>query len=214
LSTLFGVENDYRTDVTDEVSCIAEAQAQDVGACVYEKDFERVCEFTTRGDCNAVGSVEVAGSGLQVTDGEEEVGIETSSDKTFYDGLLCSAEELNTACARQISTTCYEGDVYWVDSCGNRENVYSDDKAKSWNRGRVIGDDEVCDANDGSDMDCGNCDYLLGILMRVLLCCFILIMLLRRLRGEMGRRFIFWRVRFMGMCCSLPQEVLCFRRDM
>jgi len=58
LSTLFGVSIDYRTDINNEVSCIAEAQAQDVGACVYEKEFERTCEFTTRGDCGAGTRVE------------------------------------------------------------------------------------------------------------------------------------------------------------
>jgi len=152
LSTLFGVENDYRTDVTDEVSCIAEAQAQDVGACVYEKDFERVCEFTTRGDCDAGEFVE------EVVGGN----VSLSGKKTFYEDFLCSAEELNTACARQVSTTCYDGDVFWVDSCGNRENVYSGDGVRSWNNGRVLGGDEVCVANDGSDINCGNCNYLLG----------------------------------------------------
>jgi hypothetical protein len=152
LSTLFGVENDYRTDVNSEVACIAEAQAQDVGACVYEKDFERVCEFTTRGDCGAGDRVETI-NGSEVT---------VSSQRTFYKDYLCSAEELNTACAKQTSTMCYRGDVYWVDSCGNRENVYSNDKVRSWARGRVVDEDAVCDSNDGSNVNCGNCDYLLG----------------------------------------------------
>jgi hypothetical protein len=153
LSTLFGVENDYRSGITDEVSCIAEAQAQDVGACVYERDFENVCEFTTRGDCGASDEVEVV---------TQNVTLDISSSKTFYKDYLCSAEELNTACARQTDTDCYQGDVYWIDSCGNRENVYSSDKTKSWNNGRVADDAEVCPANNGDDINCGNCDYLLG----------------------------------------------------
>jgi len=152
LSTLFGVANDYRSGITNEVACIATAQAQDVGACVYEKDFDRVCEFTTRGDCGAGDRVET----LNGTD------VVLSEQRTFYEDYLCSAEELNTACAKQTSTTCYKGDVYWVDSCGNRENVYSGDKVVSWNAGKVIDEDGVCDANDGSDVDCGNCDYLSG----------------------------------------------------
>jgi len=152
LSSFFGVENDYRSDVTNEVACIATAQAQDVGACVYESDFERVCEFTTRGECGASERVEVV-NGTNVS---------LSSQRTFYEDYLCSAEELNTACAKQAGTTCYQSDVYWIDSCGNRENVYSDDKVKSWNAGKVIEADGVCDPNDGSDIDCGNCDYLLG----------------------------------------------------
>jgi hypothetical protein len=151
LSTLFGVENDYRTDIKSEVECIAIANAQDVGACVYDKDFERVCDFTTRGECGAVEQVEIIGENASIDSG-----------KIFYQDFLCSAEELSTACARQTTTTCYKGDVYWVDSCGNRENVYSDDMDRSWNRGKVIDSGDVCDANDGSDIDCGNCDYMLG----------------------------------------------------
>ena len=152
LSTLFGVENDYRTDITNEVQCIAEANAQDVGACVYEKDFENVCEFTTRGECGAAEQVDII-------NGSEGV---ASSGKTFYKDYLCSAEELNTACAKQTSTACYQSDVYWMDSCGNRENVYSSDKTRSWNRGRVLDGVEICGPNDGSNRDCGNCDYMLG----------------------------------------------------
>ena len=138
LSGLFGVENNYRTDITNEISCIATAQSQDVGACVYERDFERICDFTTRGECVGDGG------------------------KVFYKDFLCSAEELNTVCAKQVSTTCYRGDVYWVDSCGNRENVYSKDEDKSWNSGIVLGAGEVCGPSDGEDKDCGNCDYMLG----------------------------------------------------
>jgi hypothetical protein len=152
LSTLFGVEIDYRTDISSEISCIAEANSQDVGACVYEEDYDRVCEFTTRGDCAADVDVDTLNSS------ESSV----STDKTFYEGLLCSAEELSTSCARQVDTVCYNGDVYWIDSCGNRENVWSTDTELSWNNGRVLDSDEVCSPNDGGDNNCGNCDYLLG----------------------------------------------------
>ena len=148
LSTSFGVENNYRTDITNEATCIATAQASETGACVFEKDFERICKFTTRADCGASNSIDVVNK--------------TGNEKTFYSGLLCSAEELNTACARQTSTMCDAGQVFWKDSCGNKENIYSSDKVKSWNNGRVLSADEVCDPNDGSDTDCGNCNYLLG----------------------------------------------------
>jgi len=148
---LFGVENDYRTDITNEVQCIATAQSQDMGACVYESDFDRICDYTTRGECDAGGDVDVVDTNVSI-----------SGQKKFYKDYLCSAEELSTSCAKQAGTTCYQGDVFWTDSCGNRENTYSDDKAKSWNSGQVIDADSICDPNDGSDVDCGNCDYMLG----------------------------------------------------
>src|SRR3989344_4138382 len=152
LSSLFGVENNYRTDITSELACIVEAQSQDTGACVYEKDFVKVCEFTTRADCGASEEVE------SITN----VSLIETGDKKFYKDMLCSAEELGTTCARQTSTICQGGDVYFQDSCENLENVYSSDKEKSWNNGRVIDAKNVCSANDGSNNNCGNCDYLLG----------------------------------------------------
>jgi hypothetical protein len=156
LSTLFGVANDYRADINNEVQCIATAQAQDVGACVYEKDFERLCEFTTRGECGAVQEVETVGG--NISDGI----IKVSGEKKFYKDYLCSAEELNTACAKQTSTGCFQGKVYEFDSCGNRENVYSSDKVMSWNWGRVAEPEEICEGNNGLNKNCGNCEYLLG----------------------------------------------------
>jgi hypothetical protein len=151
LSSLFGVTTDFRSNIFSEVACIATAQSQDMGACVYEEDFENTCKFTTRGECGAVEKVEVVNKTEKVV-----------TEKVFYKDYLCSAEELGTTCARQVSTTCYQGKVYWVDSCGNRENVYSNDKTKSWNNGRVALAEEVCAPNGGSDKNCGNCDYLLG----------------------------------------------------
>ncbi len=153
LSTFFGVKNDYRTDITSEVNCIAKAQSQDVGACVYEKDFERTCEFTTRKDCGASEKVETINQSNDTA---------LSTKKTFYKNVLCSNEELGTSCAKETSTTCYQGSVYWTDSCGNRENVYSDNKVKSWNNGRVQKPEAVCPPNDGSNINCGNCNYMLG----------------------------------------------------
>jgi hypothetical protein len=158
LSSFFGVANNYRTDVNSELQCIALAQSQDMGACVYEKEFERICDFTTRSECSAAQTVEIVnGTGVNVT---------LSSEKRFYKDYLCSAEELNSVCAKQVKTGCYQGDVYWFDSCGNRENVYAGgsdaEKDKSGNMGNAAEPDEICAANDGSNTNCGNCDYLLG----------------------------------------------------
>ncbi|MFA4960601.1 MAG: hypothetical protein WC548_02955 [Candidatus Pacearchaeota archaeon] len=148
LSNFFGVENNFKKDINSEIQCIATAQSQDMGACVYEKDYEKICKFTTRAECSAPETIESVNS--------------SSSGKKFYKDYLCSAEELNTICARQTSTICYGGKVYWVDSCGNRENVYSSNKDKSWNRGRIAEPDTICSPNSGTNKNCGNCDYFLG----------------------------------------------------
>lgn len=154
LSSYFGVAINYDSEIGSEVQCIAEAQSQDMGACVYEQDFEVLCDFTTRADCGASLEVETINETNQ-----------SITQKTFYKDVLCSAEELGTSCARQAETKCAEGDVYWFDSCGNKENVYaggsSEEKDKSWNNGRVKDADEIC-SPDSDDKSCGNCDYLLG----------------------------------------------------
>jgi hypothetical protein len=151
LSTYFGVSVDYRADIETEMSCIVLANSQDMGACVYEKDFERICEFTTRGNCGADESIE------SIT-AEDQL----SPSRKFFKDYLCSAEELNDICAKQVITGCYQGKVHWYDGCGNRENVYSSNKAVSWNRGKVLDPDSVCSPTDGTDSSCGNCDYMLG----------------------------------------------------
>lgn len=152
LSSMFGIKMNYRHDIGSEVECIATAQGQDMGACVFEQDFARTCKFTTRVDCAA----------RDVVENINDTNITTSNEKKFYSGFLCSAEELSTECARQVSTECYQGSVYWFDSCGNRENVYSSNKIKSWNNGKIANPDNICSPNDGSNKDCGNCDYLAG----------------------------------------------------
>ncbi|MDO8516784.1 MAG: hypothetical protein Q7S33_01545 [Nanoarchaeota archaeon] len=138
LSTSFGVVIDYRTDIKSDTECIAAAQSQDMGACVYEKEFQKTCKFTTRKDCSSV------------------------SGGVFNKDYLCSNPELATNCARQVSKQCYEQKVYWFDSCGNRENVYFSDKEISYNAGKITTPDKICSANSDANKNCGNCDYLLG----------------------------------------------------
>ena len=150
LSTSFGITMDFRSSITSETDCIAVANEQDTGACVYSVNGDRTCKFTTRADCGVPESVIAINSSQNDT-----------TAKQFYKDILCSAEELSITCARQVTTGCYKGDVYWFDSCGNRENVYSSNKDVSWNKGRVATPEAVCAATSGS-RDCGNCDYLLG----------------------------------------------------
>lgn len=53
LSADYGIKTNFNTEFKDEPSCILAAGAQEKGACVFVKDFEKTCEFTTRGDCTA-----------------------------------------------------------------------------------------------------------------------------------------------------------------
>lgn len=153
LSSYFGIKMDFKASVTSESECIFLANSQDMGACVtYTGTGVNECKFTTRKECGARDGVLYFNVNKSVF---EEKG------KLFYKDMLCSAEELSTECARQAQVGCYKGKVYWFDSCGNRENVYSSDKDKSWNRGRVADSDQIC-SRTGDSKDCGNCDYFLG----------------------------------------------------
>ncbi len=154
LSSFYGVENDFRTDVADEFQCISLVHAKDEGACVYESDFIKTCERTIREECE---SLDAEGMTNQTT--------------TFYEGYLCSNERLGTNCGPTKKTTCVEGKdgVYFVDSCGNIANIYDAlqvDNKEYWSFIKDI--DESCGyGEDNADNpNCGNCDYLLGSFCR------------------------------------------------
>ena len=151
LSTFYGLTTDFRSQINTETDCIATANSQDEGACVSYDSGVKTCSFTTRAQCGGIDSA--------VTMNISPLG--DTSGKYFYKGVLCSADELGTECARQTSTECFEGKVYYVDSCGNKENVYSSNSDASWNNGRVADPSSVCPIV-GDSKTCGNCDYQSG----------------------------------------------------
>lgn len=141
-----GTENEWRPG-TNEVQCLLLARQQEEGACVLsplQGEEKNQCKFGTKAECLSLGG-------------------------TFRMGLLCSNPELNTACERQKTTSCFDGlnEVYWIDSCGNRENIYDSNKIRSWNSGEVMSKQESCSLQSGNNplgnqRSCGNCEYLLG----------------------------------------------------
>ncbi len=126
-----------------QTECLKMKENQKTGACLlgYRDDNFSVCRFGSEIEC-------LQWKGL------------------FYENYLCSNEELNSGCAKQVSTGCVEGkdEIYWFDSCGNRENIYSSNKDFSWNEGKVLEKKDSCNpslANINSE-DCGNCNRLKG----------------------------------------------------
>src|SRR3989344_825690 len=138
---------DFRAEITNQFSCLILASNQEEGACVFTTEIigeKNDCKFGTRAECS-------------------------QSNGEFYSGLLCSNPELGTKCESQKSTSCVEGrdEIYWFDSCGNKENIYSANKGQSFNDGKVLGKADSCEL--GSDRDplrnqetCGNCAYIDG----------------------------------------------------
>lgn len=141
-----GIESEWRQDILNELQCILLTETQEQGACVFEQDFESNCKFTTKAECIRL----------------------TGSASSFYKNKLCSSTELNTICEKQTRTGCIAGrdEVFWFDSCGNRENIYSSDKTASWNNGNVLSKNQSCGADskngNANSKTCGNCDYIKG----------------------------------------------------
>jgi hypothetical protein len=141
--------SEYRTDITDQIQCLAMATSPEIGACVIDNEIERDCKQTTRQECNALSSS----------------GVTTE----FTEGYLCSADFLGTICGKSKKTTCVEDMVYFVDTCGNIANVYDASKADDqsyWNK--IIAPEDSCQlvrsSRDGfqNTASCGNCDYGAG----------------------------------------------------
>jgi hypothetical protein len=173
LSLLYGLEVSFRTDIPDELSCIATAFAQEKGACVFESEFETTCRFTTREECSNAGTItsessEGGGFFSRLFGGSDEpVTITSNSVPEFYRDMLCSAPILATNCGKSTKTTCVEGkeEVYFLDSCGNIANIYD------WNRrdddlywSEFFSRNESCNPNENNadSKECGNCDYFKG----------------------------------------------------
>lgn len=144
MSAQFGIGRDFRTDVADELSCIALATSQELGACVFEKEFANTCRFLTKGECNSLREDET------VTD---------SKNIRFHEGYLCTSERLNTDCRKSTNTRCEgDGKVYFIDTCGNKGNIYDAKKANNpsyWEK--IVSASESCS---GSAKTCGNCEYI------------------------------------------------------
>jgi hypothetical protein len=157
LTAFYGIKTDFRQGVADELTCIGLAGAEQIGACVYESEFQKTCKFTTRAQCETA---------LQ-TAGNTSIG--------FHEGRLCTDLTLGTICQPSSKTMCVDGKegVYFTDSCGNPANIYDANMVYEGNKGdasvreywtKVKTKDESCKAGNGgaNSKTCGNCEYLGG----------------------------------------------------
>jgi len=137
LSIMNGYEKNFKNSL-NELACIAIETIQQKGACVFAGNS---CLFTTDYDC-------------------------ATKDGEFKSGKLCSSPEINSSCVKQTSVSCVDGEeeIYWFDSCGNQENIYSSDKETSWNNGNILSKEKSCNptSNNIDSTTCGNCAYYSG----------------------------------------------------
>ncbi len=154
LAAEFGLNTNFRADVTNEVSCIAIANGQDKGACVYESENIKTCKIGTRAECDGISTNKnVTGKG------------------TFFKDYLCSSDELGTNCGPTTESICVGGkdEVYFKDTCGNPANIYDSNKIYSKNPSywqKIIPKAQSCNFNDANgnanSKSCGNCEYFKG----------------------------------------------------
>ncbi|MBU2637496.1 MAG: hypothetical protein KJ955_00835 [Nanoarchaeota archaeon] len=136
----------FNKDVNTERECVASAKSQEQGCCVQADG----CGFTTRANCE-VAEDTISGNATSAR----------RAASGFYKDMLCSNDQLNCGCGKQQTTGCVGEDIYWFDTCGNRENIYSSDRRVSYNNGYVMKESESCTGS-ADDVNCGNCDYTSG----------------------------------------------------
>jgi len=87
----------YDSSITTEPKCLDVCRAADKGCCINP---DNTCSFGLRSACDMAKG-------------------------DFYDQQYCSSIAL-CGCSKENSKTCYDDDVYWLDSCGNLEAVAED----------------------------------------------------------------------------------------
>ena len=149
LNSQLGSTKNFKTEANTPLKCAVYSNTKEEGACLIGNPNilgKRNCQFTIKEKCTS-----------------------TSIKGEFYGGFLCSNPDLNTTCEKEKTSRCIEGkdEIYWIDSCGNRENIYDANRVKSWNNGKVLSKEESCSLGSGNNPlvnqgTCGNCDYFLG----------------------------------------------------
>ncbi len=149
LGQTIGAPVNWDSQITGEIQCLQKVRTQREGACVLEfldQEQKYNCQFTSEVKC--------------LTNGGE-----------FYPNQLCTNPQLNTKCETTENAQCFDDEdgLYFVDSCGNKANIYDYEKrnvASYWNS--VVPIEQSCSLiKDSSgritnEQRCGNCDYLQG----------------------------------------------------
>lgn len=163
LSGFYQLKTDFRTNIGDELTCIATAQGEDTGACVFEDTavYQKTCKFTTRSKCSTASLTPEA------TNTSTAYGLNVTAGLGFYKDTLCTAPELGTNCAKTTETILIPGkdEVYYKDTCDQPANIYDTSRYNDnsyWTK--VYKKSESCGAgtNNAGSKTCGNCDYYLG----------------------------------------------------
>ena len=108
------LEFKFRRDITLESACLSLALAKQEGCCKVDED---TSSFLIRSECSKL----------------------TADEEAFYPNLYCSNPQVNSNCEPKAKKECLVGsdDVYWFDSCGNKEGVAEE---CSYDAGTICGE--------------------------------------------------------------------------
>jgi len=98
ISGFYGLEKDFRRELTTELECLALSYQTREAACIFTINEQETCQYKTQQECDRVrGIIEF--------------------------GKYCS--DVLTTCQKHFEKKCVDGkdEVYWFDSCGNKEDV-------------------------------------------------------------------------------------------
>ncbi len=156
MSSDYGIKINFREDIISQGECAAATAESPRGACIIESEYETACTMSLRDEC------------LEKKDSREylsELTNPTSNVKVeFQKGKLCTNKNLNTDCAPTEKTTCYNDKIYFLDSCGNRANVYDSLKIDNQEYWDFIQNPDCgpvsSSSSKGVKKTCGDCSYL------------------------------------------------------
>ncbi|MDO8459508.1 MAG: hypothetical protein Q7S74_00195 [Nanoarchaeota archaeon] len=145
LGLVYGESATFDSTLNSEMACLALATGEQQGACTFDSGDSsgmKGCKLVSQSECSQIHG-------------------------TFNAGMLCSNPSLNTICTTKKSSSCVDGldEVYWFDSCGNRENIYGSEVAGK--EGMLLAKSESCSIGEAGDWlknqaSCGNCNRLFG----------------------------------------------------
>lgn len=151
-SSDYGIGTTFNPNINDEQTCLASANPQAQGACIYTENYVKTCRMTIKKDCqdNAKNS---ALSGVE-----------------FHQDYLCSAPELDV-CGPTDKTRCDDkGNVRFVDTCNQLANIYDSRYASSnsnkpadyqnyWTKILAPTCTSATNPGNKNSPNCGECDY-------------------------------------------------------
>ena len=131
----------------------------------FNLELDKVFDASVKSEIECVQKARGAEEGCCLSD-PCKFGTRESCQGDFVSGKLCSVVT-QCECTAQHSTGCVDGfdEVYWFDSCGNKENIYGtayDKNGFALSKEKAFDDPERKDIGNERSLISGNCDISLS----------------------------------------------------